>query len=57
MRSFCMNRTRFRDPRVGGVFVKTCIIAFIKLPFSMESKLITLSSLVLYLVLLVRNLK
>jgi len=29
--SLCMNCTTFHDLKVGGVLVKTCIIAFIKL--------------------------
>ena len=37
--SFCMNRTTFRDPWVGGVLVKTCIIEFRQSTFLKEKQI------------------
>ena len=37
--SFCMNRTTFRDPWVGGVLVKTCIIALRRSTFLKEKQI------------------
>ena len=34
-----MNRTTFRDPWVGGVFVKTCIIALCQSTFLKEKQI------------------
>ena len=36
---FCMNRTIFRDPWVGGVLVKTCIIALRRSTFLKEKQI------------------
>ena len=47
--SFCMNRTTFRDSWMGGVLVKTCIIALRRSNFLKENKSTTLSNLVFYL--------
>ena len=47
--SFCRNRTTFRDPWVGGVLVKTYIIALRRSTFVKEKKSTTLSNLVFYL--------
>ena len=37
--SFCMNRTTFREPWVGGVLVKTCIIALRRSTFLKEKQI------------------